>query len=278
VKNNFYISPTIPDESLVGGYDLPLIIQGAPILRVPFANRGELDFSITTGRGQVYAFNLIQTFWPGIDSGVGGDVNLVIGGQSIYTNVPADSFTILAAPREFTKSELVDVSSSQTTRLLVDMTQATNPNYFCNVQQIYYYTNDAHSRFVNAYQKKSNLGQKQLAFRLRVPGAVTPGTIFNLIDRVPKNRGRVNAFQIVINNSNSGQTDISDGFLTLSLSINGQQIVQNVQASYFLPLRQTKPQVFPCNIEAGSQFELTAVRTGVAPLPVDAYVIFYFDN
>ena len=278
MNKKFFISPTIPDENLVGGYDLPLIIQGAPILRVAAANRGELDFSITTGRGQVYAFNLIQTYDPQNFSGVGGEVSLVIGGQSIYSNIPADSFNVLSSPREFTKSELVDVSSSQTTRLLVDMTQATNPNYFCNVQQIYYYTNEAHTRIVNAYQKKSNLGQKQLAFRLRVPGFVTPGTIFNLVDRVPKNRGRVNAFQIVINGSNAGQFDIFDGQLAFNLSINGQQIVQNVQASYFLPLRQTKPQVFPCNIEAGSQFELTAIRTGLGFVPVDAYVIFYFDN
>jgi hypothetical protein len=262
-------------------YALPLLIQGSPILTVLSGFVGEQTFTVATGRGDVYAVDVIQSQTVDYTNvlGIGGNVTLIAGGQSLFEGVSTDAFSLLAQPdvhaRTFTP---VEIAAGQTVRLICDQV-STSAGTRATVQQLFYYTNPEHSDFVKQYKRGSALGQKRTANFLRVNAGVTAG-VFTLQGTIPRNLGPVNAVQVQLAGAGTGQVDLLDGFFTVDVIINGVTVIENVNPMYFNIPSYKRPQIFPCNIEPGATFEIRQTYTGTGPLALtfDTFLTFYYAN
>jgi hypothetical protein len=276
-----YLKGTVQKKQRVNYYPLPLLVQGSAPLRVLSGAIQELIFNTETGRGDIYALNVFNSFpviYPPYPvSGTGGQLSLIAGGQNIFQDVSADSFAALPSPGNFVRAYTpVNLGASQNIRLIGDAT-ATSAGANLVLQTLIYYTNNEHQKFVKAYKRKSNLGAKRQSFRLRVNNN-TSG-VFTLPGVVPKFQGVVTGVQIQLAKGDAFDTDIRDGRLTLDFAVNGVNIIQNVNAQYFALQSMQRPQFFPVLIEPASTFLLTAnLTTGVLNDDLDIFLTFYFDN
>lgn len=278
MKNTFAFSGFKKDKA-TGAYPLPILLQGSPILTVLSGQVGEQTFQTTTGRGDVYAIDVLQS-QPvnAFGAGIGGAVTLVAGGQSLFEGVSTDSFAVIASPdthaRTFTP---VEIAQAQTVRLIANQI-ATTAGTRATLQTLLYYTNEQQAEFVKNYRRLSGLGQKRTANRLRVNAGVGAGVV-NLVGTVPRNLGDINAVQVQIGGVGMTNVDLLDGFYAVDVIINGAVIIENVNPVYFQIPSFKRPQIFPVYIEAGSTFELRVSYTGVlTPLDTDFYLTFYYAN
>lgn len=278
MKNTFAFSGFQKDKA-AGSYPLPILLQGSPILTVLSGQVGEQTIQTTTGRGDVYAIDVLQS-QPVLayGAGIGGSVTLVAGGQSLFEGVSTDSFAVIASPdthaRTFTP---VDIAQSQTVRLIGNQI-ATTAGTRATLQTLLYYTNYQQTEFVKNYRRLSGLGQKRTANRLRVNAGIGAGVV-SLVGTVPRNLGDINAVQVQLAGVGMSNVDLLNGFYTVDVIINGAVIIENVNPVYFQIPSFKRPQIFPVHIEPGSTFELRVTYTGVlTPLDTDFFLTFYYAN
>lgn len=263
-----------PKPRNIEPYALPLLIQGHAPISAAIGATAEQTVTTATGRGHVYAVDLISTRAKNLLTGNAGQVSLIIGGQDIYGTAGTDAFVNFAQPGNFVRSFTpVNVADAQTSRMIVNNNAAVG---LIVMQQLMYYTNKDHTEFANKYQRLSGLGQKRFYNTLNLPAAAV-GTIVQQ-GVLPKNLGNINAVSVQLGNVGMNNAQVNNSDVLITILINGVEIIQNVTAKYFSIPSFKRPQVFPAYIESGSTYEIRVTIAAALATTIDVNLITWYEN
>lgn len=258
--------------------NLPLLLQGFPLQTVttPATIENSQQFTTEVNRGIVIALDYValnlaiilgqdETFWND------ARISVRAGGQDLLLDYPAEYFDYnIDLGNQAEQRIHVNINEGQVLESKLQIS-ATSLAITRNIQvqlHAYYMTEklqDFRNNFkwgkYNALKRRSYYGEQ----------TALPNQVVVIENTLPKNQGAIIGFSILYLSASIYEA-------TVNLSIDGLNIIKNVNGVRFSRFWQRDPEVFIINLNPGSKFNLTVTNPNASGNPGVIYINFYFDN